>query len=147
MPSSSALLEGFEFRFKLFLFHVFYHFAKLQIDWELGRNYLQNNLTEFYAGLWGIYQKMMWKLSTLNSQWQTPLYDTTPYHTNDVMWHHWCDVAPPPLHSWTLIYLIKFHSIILSVTCHGLGNFPPLIQIPSYLFVNFQQPTSYYFLS
>ena len=42
---------------------------------------------------------------------------------------------------------IKIHSIILSVTCHGLRNFPPLIQIPSYPFVNFQNPTSYYFLS
>ena len=32
--------------------------------------------------------------------------------------------------------------IILSVTCHGLGNFPPLIHSPSYPFVNFQNPTS-----
>ena len=51
MPSSSALLEGFEFGFKLPLFHVFYHFAKLQIDWELGINYLQDNLSKFHAGL------------------------------------------------------------------------------------------------
>ena len=41
----------------------------------------------------------------------------------------------------------KIHSIILSVTCHGLRNFPPLIHIPLKLFVNFQNPTSYYFLS
>ena len=37
---------------------------------------------------------------------------------------------------------IKIHSIILSVTCHGLRNFPPLIHIPSKPFVNFQNPTS-----
>ena len=42
---------------------------------------------------------------------------------------------------------IKIHSIILSFTCHGLINFPPLIHIPLYSFVNFQNPMSYYFLS
>ena len=26
----------------------------------------------------------------------------------------------------------KIHSLILSVTCHGLRNFPPLIHIPLY---------------
>ena len=31
----------------------------------------------------------------------------------------------------------NFHSIILSVTCHGLRNFPLLIHIPLYPFVNF----------
>ena len=41
----------------------------------------------------------------------------------------------------------KIHSIILSVTCHGFRNFPPLIHIPSYPFMNFQTPASYYFLS
>ena len=41
----------------------------------------------------------------------------------------------------------KIHSIILSVTCHGLRNFPLLIHIPSNPFVNFQNPMSYYFLS
>ena len=37
----------------------------------------------------------------------------------------------------------KIHSIILSVTCHGLRNFPLLIHIPSNPFVNFWNPTSY----
>ena len=32
---------------------------------------------------------------------------------------------------------IKIHSIILSLTCHGLRNFPLLIHIPSNPFVNF----------
>ena len=41
----------------------------------------------------------------------------------------------------------KIHSIILSVTCHGLRNFPLLIHIPSKPFMNFQNPMSYYFLS
>ena len=41
----------------------------------------------------------------------------------------------------------KIHSVILSVTCHGLGNLPPFIHIPSYPFVNFSKPISYYFLS
>ena len=39
----------------------------------------------------------------------------------------------------------KIHSIILCITCHGLRNFPPLIHIPSYPFMNFQNPASYYF--
>ena len=38
----------------------------------------------------------------------------------------------------------KIHSIILSVTCHGLRNFTPFIHIPSYPFMNFQNPVSYY---
>ena len=41
----------------------------------------------------------------------------------------------------------KIHSIILSLTCHGLRNFPLLIHIPSKPFVNFWNPMSYYFLS
>ena len=40
---------------------------------------------------------------------------------------------------------IKIHSIILSVTCHGLRNFPLLIHIPSKPFMNFWNPMSYYF--
>ena len=42
---------------------------------------------------------------------------------------------------------IKIHSIILSVTFHGLRNFPPLIHIPLHPFVTFQNPMSHYFLS
>ena len=41
---------------------------------------------------------------------------------------------------------IKIYSIILSVTCHGLRNFPLLIHIPRYPFVNFQNPMSNYCL-
>ena len=41
----------------------------------------------------------------------------------------------------------KIHSIILSLTCHGFRTFPQLIHIPSYPFMNFWNPTSYYFLS
>ena len=41
----------------------------------------------------------------------------------------------------------KIQSIIWSVTCHGLRNFPLLIHIPSNPFVNFWNPMSYYFLS
>ena len=39
----------------------------------------------------------------------------------------------------------KIHSIILSVTCHALRNFPLLIQIPSYQFVNFWNPVIFFF--
>ena len=46
-----------------------------------------------------------------------------------------------------IVTCIKIHSIILSFTCHGLRNFPPLIHIHSKPFVNFQNPMSYYFLS
>ena len=41
---------------------------------------------------------------------------------------------------------IKIYSIILSVTCHGLRNFAPLIHSPTYPFVNFQNPMSNYCL-
>ena len=45
------------------------------------------------------------------------------------------------------VYWEKIHSIILSVTCRGLRNCTPLIHIPSYPFMNFRNPVSYYFLS
>ena len=48
-------------------------------------------------------------------------------------------------HKMLNVNCIKIHSIILSVTCHGLRNFPLLIQIPSYPFVNFWNPVIYYF--
>ena len=41
----------------------------------------------------------------------------------------------------------RIHSRILSFTCHSLRNFPPLIHIPPYPFMNFQNPMSYYFSS
>ena len=41
----------------------------------------------------------------------------------------------------------KINSIILSVTCHGLRNFPLLIHMPLYPFVNCWNPMSYYILS
>ena len=41
---------------------------------------------------------------------------------------------------------IKIYSIILCVTCHVLRNFAPLIHIPRYPFVNFQNPMSNYCL-
>ena len=41
----------------------------------------------------------------------------------------------------------NIHSIILSVTCHCLRNHCPTHTHPSYPFVNFQNPMSYYFLS
>ena len=41
---------------------------------------------------------------------------------------------------------IKIYSIILSVTCYGLRNFAPLIHIPRYPFVNFQNPMINYCL-
>ena len=119
-----------------------------------------------------------------------------PMTSCDIMWHHWCDIAPPPLRSWTLILWLHFffylslvmswenfphsytsthihswifeaqqviifwvrvthkmlnvnwekiHSIILSVTCHGLRNFPWLIHIPSKPVMNCWNPMSYYF--
>ena len=43
-------------------------------------------------------------------------------------------------HKMLNVNCIKIHSIILSVTCHGLRNFPPLIHIPSKPFVNFWNP-------
>ena len=69
-----------------------------------------------------------------------------------------CSYTSPHNHSWifeTLWVIIfwvrvthkmlnvnweKIHSIILSLTCHGLRNFPLLIHIPSKPFVNFLKP-------
>ena len=50
-------------------------------------------------------------------------------------------------HKMLNVNCISIYPIILSVTCHGLINFPSLIHFPSYPFVNFQNPISYYFLS
>ena len=50
-------------------------------------------------------------------------------------------------HKMLNVNCIKIHSIILSVTCHGLRKYCLLIHIPSYQFINFWSPTSYYFLS
>ena len=41
----------------------------------------------------------------------------------------------------------KIDSIIFSFTCHSLRNIPLLMHIPSYPFMNFQNPMSYYLLS
>ena len=49
-------------------------------------------------------------------------------------------------HKMLNLNCIKIYSIILSVTCHGLRNFAPLIHIPRYPFVNFQNPMSNYCL-
>ena len=43
-------------------------------------------------------------------------------------------------HKMLNVNCMKIHSIILSVTCHGLGNFLPLIHIPSKPFMNFWNP-------
>ena len=37
----------------------------------------------------------------------------------------------------------KIDSIILFFTCHSLINFPPIIHIPAYLFVNYWNPMNY----
>ena len=47
-------------------------------------------------------------------------------------------------HKMLNVNCIKIHSIILSVTCHGLRNFPLLIHIPSYPFVNFWNPVIFF---
>ena len=168
-------VEGFKLLTYIYVILHIINTVKPPIHWKLGRKYLQNYLTEFQAGLWGISQKIMWKLSSLNFPWQTPSSLTHP--TPPIMWHHVMSLAwhsstpqniPGPLFCgcsvknymtqnhlwifdslWVIIFWVRFtrkmlnvtciqiHSIILSVTCHGLGNFPLLIHIPSKPFVNF----------
>ena len=41
----------------------------------------------------------------------------------------------------------KIYSIILSLTCHSLRNFPSIMHIFPYSFVNFWNRMNYYFLS
>ena len=43
------------------------------------------------------------------------------------------------IHQKLNVNCIKIHSIILSVTCHGLTNFPPLIYIPLYPLVSIHE--------
>ena len=62
---------------------------------------------------------------------------------NPMSYYFWVRVTHKKLN----VTCIKIHSIILSVTCHGLRNFPLLIHIPSKPFVNFETYASYYFLS
>ena len=77
--------------------------------------------------------------------------ETSPTHTHPLISIH--EILKPyklvffELESLKVLNVncIKMYSIILSVTCHGSRNFPPLIQIPSYPFMNFQNPKSYYF--
>ena len=91
-----VVVEGFKLLSYIYVILHIINTAKPPIHWKLGRKYLQN-LFEFQAGLWGISQKIIWKLSSLNFPWQTPSSVThpTPYHTDDVMWCYWHDVAPP----------------------------------------------------
>ena len=51
------------------------------------------------------------------------------------------------IHKGSNVNWKKIHSIMLSVTCHGFRNFPPLLHIPSYPLMNFWNPTIDYFLS
>ena len=69
-----------------------------------------------------------------------PLYPFVNFQ-NPTSYYFWVRVT----HKMLNVTCIQIHSIILSVTCHGLRNFPPLIHIPSRPFVNFWHPISYYF--
>ena len=68
--------------------------------------------------------------------------------------HLWFFKAIQAIISWVWVIhrrlnvnWIKIHSKTLSVICHYWKNFPLLTQIPPYPFMNFQNPTSHYFLS
>ena len=74
------------------------------------------------------------------------------YTSPHILW--WIFETPQLIISWVWVICKRLNvnrknidSIILSVTCHSLINFPPLIHIPSYAFINSWNPTSYYFLS
>ena len=74
-------------------------------------------------------------------------WETFPYSYTFPYIHSWIFKTLQLIIFWVRVTLkmlnvtcIQIHSIILSVTCHGLRNFPPLIHIPSRPFVNFQHP-------
>ena len=71
-----------------------------------------------------------------------PLYPFVNFW-NPISYYFWVRVT----HKMLNVNCIKIHSIIIPVTCHGLKKYPLLIHIPSYPFVNFWSPTSYYFSS
>ena len=126
-------VEGFKLLSYIYVILHIINTVKPPIHWKLGRKYLQNYLTEFQAGLWGDFPENHMKVVKFEFSMTDPLFCDTPtplYHTDDIMWHHWHDVAPPPKTSWTLILWLQ---------CKELHDPKP--------FVNFWQPMSYYFLS
>ena len=102
----------------------------LKVECELGKNSLNNFICH-----------LSW------------LKKPSPSHTHPLIFI--CEFSEPYVllffelvtHKMLNVNCIKIHSVILSVSCHGSRNFPPLIQIPSYPFVNFQNPMSYYILN
>ena len=75
-------------------------------------------------------------------------WETFPYSYTSPYIHLWIFYSLWVIIFWVRVTrkmlnvtCIKIHSIILSVTHHGLRNFPPLIHIPSNPFVNFWNPT------
>ena len=69
--------------------------------------------------------------------WPTIPYKTFPNSYTSPHIHLWIFKTLRVFISWVLVICKrlnvnwkKIHSIILSVICHSLGNFPPLIHIP-----------------
>ena len=105
---------------------------------------------EFFCEFESFIKGWMW----IGKKFTQQFYLVIPYKTFPQSY------TSPHIHSWifktlqliiTWVWVIhkrsnvnwnKIHSIILSVTCHSLGNFPTFIQSTSYPFVNFQNPRS-----
>ena len=124
------------------LIHIpLYPFVNFQKPYELLFSELES-LIKLYKNLLNNFTCHLWWLEKLS-----------PTHTHPLISIHEF-LKPYELlyfelvtHKMLNVNCIKIHSIILSVTCHGLRNFPLLIHIPSKLFVNFQNLVSYYVLS
>ena len=114
------------------------------------------NPTRYYLWIWVIHKRLNvnWKKihSIMLSLTCHSLINFVPHSDTSPHIHLWIFETLWLIISWVWVICKrlnvnwkKIHSIILSVTCHSFRNFPPLIHIPSYPFVNFQNPTTDYF--
>ena len=79
-------------------------------------------------------------------------WETFPYLYTSPCIHSWIFKTLRVIIFWVRVTLkklnvicIQIHSIILSVKCHGLRNFPHSYTSPRRPFVNFWHPISYFF--
>ena len=135
----------------------------MKVNWEkIHTNFISHlswleKLSPIHEFLIAHYYFLSWSpCKKLNVNWEKILmaWETFPYSYTSPHIHSWIFDSLRVIILWVRVTHIKLnvncmkiHSIILSLTCYGLKNFPLLIHIPSKPFVSFQNPMSYYFLS
>ena len=130
-PAHTLSLKTFREFLKPYELLFFELESLINVECELGQNSLNNFISHF-----------SWFQKLSPDSYTSPHNHSWIFETLQVI-IFWVRVT----HKMLNVNWEKIHSIILSVTCHGLRNFPLLIHFPSKLFVNFWNPMSYYFLS